>query len=227
VIRQQIRTILHGFFPRDRLQFDFPLDGEGWLVVLIRKSLNLDLRLVIEERIDSLTLEASAAGKQFREHCLLLLDAIRAARHLDRLDIEQLYVSAREAHRILDQIGVRNDRGQVEISLRAYTAGELAVQVPDAPNRPRMGADLIDVSFTVELVGIDCALVLLEQTTRALLGVRKARTRLYWESLGHADNQSTILHRKMLAHCTVNATCRDIRTGKGELSGLSLEMLMN
>lgn len=220
--RSQIVTILQPFFGLERLRFELPNDGEGWMVVLVEQSRQMMLEFEIKAQLEAQQRrDAKWIAEKFREHCLGLIDVIRNAR-LDRHALESLYMQANEAHDELKRVCRRLDSSAVVLEITATQIDGFHTKIPDPPSRVYEVNELVALNFQVLSVARDYAEVELDRASRLTLANGRRSRALLSGILEEQLNQSIFLHRKMLEQAPIQATGAPIMGSNGRAIGFRL-----
>lgn len=223
---QQVQMILRPYVKSYRISYETPVDGQGWLVVLIDDDDQMKLEFSLAQRADRTELEeAGALGVAFRAHCQQLIGAIRRAR-LERQDLDDLYRQAVACHKSLSRLAYSSEPESLNLELLLSRAESWTPTIPVPPDHMRAVDEVSTVSFEIRSVGVHCAVIDLCKASRRLLLTTQAKTQLIWNSLDRHKNTSTLLHRRMLRGVAVQASCSRILRPNGQLCGLSLHSLL-
>lgn len=166
----------------------------------------------------------AAAATVFRKHCETLISVIRRSR-IDRQDVEDLHNQAVKAHKELTGLSAKDEGQALRTLIRMPNSSIWSPDIPLAPAHLRAHAELQTITFAVESVGQDFAIVLLDKGSRRVLSADRARTRMSWKPLEQPRNTSTWLHRKMLRNADVKAECSCILNKNGQLHGIALHSI--
>lgn len=223
---QQVQMILKPYVKSHRISYETPVDGQGWLVVLIDDDAQLKLEFSVEQRADRAELEeAGALGAAFRAHCQQLIGAIRRAR-LERQDLDDLYRQAGLCHKSLSRVANSSEPDSMNLELLLSGAEAWKPAIPVPPDHMRAIDEVLTVSFDIRSVGVHSAVVGLDRPARDFLLTTQSKTQLIWKPLEVRTNTSTFLHRRMLRGAVVQASCSRLLKKSGQLYGLALHSLL-
>ncbi|WP_374259420.1 hypothetical protein [Aquabacterium sp.] len=222
----KVRLILRPFIQEHRILFETPMDGQGWLVVLLNEEIQMRLPFAVAEKAEEMRrLEAAGAASAFQAYCESLIRLVQRAR-LDRQDVEDLHRQGASAHKELVALSAEDQRPSLEAILRKPGASSWTPGIPRALDQVRAREEVVTLNFMIESVGEDFAIILLDKNSRRILSADRARTQMSWKPLDQPRNISTWLHRRMLRCATVQAECSRILRKSGQLYGVALHSLV-
>lgn len=223
---EKVLAIIRPFVRLHRISFVAPVDGTGWLVVLIQQDTQMSLDFEIAKRCaGSPHEEAESVADAFRSHCQNLISVIRRAR-LDRQGLDDLHREAVACHKSLIGLALAGDGAPMSMQFSQPGAELWSPSIPCPPAYMRAKDQELTLAFDVESVGHHFAKVKLDRPSREIIFSNQSRTMLLWKPLEQPVNTSTYLHRRMLRRAVVQAHCLPILRKNGQLHGLALRSLV-
>jgi hypothetical protein len=131
-----------------------------------------------------------------------------------------------KAHKELAELSAKVEGQALRTLLRMPNSSIWSPEIPNPPVHLRAPDELLTISFAIESVGEDFAIILLDKASRRVLSADRARTRMSWKPLEQPRNTSTWLHRKMLRRVDAKAECSCILNKYGQLYGVALHSLV-